>query len=113
MKKKIIIISAILLIIISLAIAVWFLFNSPDQHFDNPIIEPEIVYPTAQEAGNWYEGTALKEMPIEYISDEEASEMNLSTSTDIKLQVIQRSDEGEVLEYKKVRSDKSLMRYGY
>lgn len=113
MKKTFIIIISVVSVLIFLALVYIFITNQLGEKEGEVINEGQVYYPTAQEAARWDRVMPQEELLIEYLDDEEAIELGLSTSTDMQLQVIQRGEEGEVLEYKKIKSEQDLIRYKY
>lgn len=112
MKKTFKIIIGIISVLIFLSLVYLFISNQIEK--DELLNDgKDVYYPTAQEAARWDNVVPREELVVEYIEDEEAVELGLSTSTDMKLQVIQRDEDGEILEYRKVRSEQDLMRYKY
>ena len=112
MKKTFKIIIGIISVLIFLSLVYLFISNQIEK--DELLNDgKDRYYPTAQEAARWDKIMPREELVIEYLGDEEAVELGLSTSTDMQLQVVQRDEEGNVLEYKKIRSEEDLIRYKY
>lgn len=109
MKKKIIIVIAVVLV----ALLVWLLvaFLNVNRPSDDGLT-PEMTAPTASESTH-YDMPFLKKIEVEYMDAAEKEKMNLGDDPTVRLQVLERDAEGNVTAYKKVTSDEEVVEYMY
>lgn len=111
-NKKIIIIFATVLLILTLIIISldnhWFSKNKPFNKTSS--IE---VYPTAASQEHWSDITPKKKkiVPV-FMTDKDKEVLNISTSTKVnpeKIQILKRDANGKILEYKLIHTDADLV----
>ncbi len=66
--------------------------------------------PTAKESANWEE-PFLKPIKVEFLDKEEKQQMNLADNPNIRLQAIEKDENGKVTAYKKIYREEDVVHY--
>jgi flagellar basal body-associated protein FliL len=110
-NKKIIIISAVILLIAALIVIgldnYWF---SKNKSFNKA--SSNAVYPTAVSQEYWSDIIPKKKIVPVFMNDKDKEALNISTSTKVnpeKIQILKRDASGKILEYKLIHTDADLV----
>lgn len=115
MNKKVLIKFCALVALVIVVILAWLLISSRESWKNNPQpTGPAGVNNnlTAQEAADW-NAPFMREIKPEFADKEELKKMDVAEDPNFRIQILEKDANGNVIVYKKVYSDKDIIKYVY
>lgn len=115
MNKKVLIKFCALVALVIAVILAWLLISSRESWKNNPqSTEPAGINKnlTAQDAADW-NAPFMREIKPEFADKEELKKMDVAEDPNFRIQVLEKDANGNVTVYKKIYSDKDIIKYVY
>lgn len=110
-KKRLIFLGlfAIIVVIVWLLFSFWDYYKNKNDN-KSSYKQPDFTKMTARETADW-DTPFLKEVKVEFMEDTDFKKMGIASSSNIRLQVLERDENGNIISYKKVFKDEDIVRY--